>query len=413
MKNCLRRMSVLFGASLLVATLTPATSLGVNFNSFAAGGTQDADGNYIWEDPANWGVSDPGGLGYPDVGDRMLLAPPSAGVQTPVIVTTDLGGNFHFASNYYSGIDVIVSGGAVVSQGFGPFCDSQDANIIVTNGGTFIGSKSTAQASTCGMGFHVIGHGNLSMGDAGNFGIGKAGSGGGDSIALQGYDSQSTITASLLKFNGIANVGAGPELNVILDATNDGGNFNTLVASQPVTIETDVATYPHLPTFSVTVDSSNPYTPGPHVFEIVSSNGAVVGDFSNVAFDSAITVDGQQMFLRNTHPTTGATGIFLEVDVPAPPTNVWDATVPGDANGDGSIDVADTQCAILNARHLFLTPMATPPTCSGGDPMFTDYDCDSDVDVVDVQIAILRVLSATLPSAIDADDSGVPDSCEP
>lgn len=83
----------------------------------------------------------------------------------------------------------------------------------------------------------------------------------------------------------------------------------------------------------------------------------------------------------------------------------------GDANGDGAVNVLDTQCIIQWALWHFGGEVGAPPACA---PDFDDVDanCDGDLTIQDVQIGILGALGVGLPSAIDADGNGCADTCD-
>ena len=95
-----------------------------------------------------------------------------------------------------------------------------------------------------------------------------------------------------------------------------------------------------------------------------------------------------------------------------PVLDAWDLDPPGDVNADGAVDVLDVQCAIGVAKWaLFLESAPPAPTCTP-EPGYADLDCDGEMTIDDIKIAILWALGGDLPNAVDADESGVPDSCE-
>ena len=84
------------------------------------------------------------------------------------------------------------------------------------------------------------------------------------------------------------------------------------------------------------------------------------------------------------------------------------ALTPGDANGDGVVDVSDLQCAVLAS----LAPESPPCLLDIG---AVDINCDDDVDVADIQLLVGLVLvfpAPGLPVGVDFNGNGVHDACE-
>lgn len=97
---------------------------------------------------------------------------------------------------------------------------------------------------------------------------------------------------------------------------------------------------------------------------------------------------------------------------------------PGDVNGDGSINVLDTQCVVLVSSWEASGVSDTPPTCLfNSDIVLADVNCDGEVGEADEKIvaflasnlnceASSGACNTPLPSDIDANKNNILDNCE-
>jgi agmatine/peptidylarginine deiminase len=89
---------------------------------------------------------------------------------------------------------------------------------------------------------------------------------------------------------------------------------------------------------------------------------------------------------------------------------------PGDADGNGIVNITDTQCVLLVALWE-LDGAGAAPSCVQGNPDSADLDCSgastpSASTVVDVSLSIQLALGQPLATAIDTDGDKCPNSCE-
>lgn len=90
---------------------------------------------------------------------------------------------------------------------------------------------------------------------------------------------------------------------------------------------------------------------------------------------------------------------------------IFSENVYGDVDGDGTVDVTDAQCLIL-ASHAALLGDPEPECVAPGIPG-PDLNCDGFVGVGDVNLVISLALSKPLDAAVDGDQNGIHDACEP
>lgn len=100
---------------------------------------------------------------------------------------------------------------------------------------------------------------------------------------------------------------------------------------------------------------------------------------------------------------------------PVPLTECGICASLGDVNGDGLVNVADTNCLIQVALWNLKNPTDPPPTCVQPTIYYADLNCDGTWNVKDVQMSMVLVqlaLSGTpLPFVVDNDGNGCPDTC--
>jgi subtilisin family serine protease len=145
----------------------------------------------------------------------------------------------------------------------------------------------------------------------------------------------------------------------------------------------------------------------------ISGSAAVILD----AYGGPLNSDEMRFLLKTwgTPTTDNKTGNeYPLVDV-ATTLEVLEYYKKGDLNADGTINVADTQCAILTS--LAAISGDQPPTCLAV-PDRADMDCSGDVTVVDVVQVIDKVqkcpsgvCTSGLGSGLDANADGIPDNC--
>ncbi len=97
----------------------------------------------------------------------------------------------------------------------------------------------------------------------------------------------------------------------------------------------------------------------------------------------------------------------------SPPPGFGCHTPTGDTNGNGLVNVVDTQCSILVALwEMAGNTSQPPPSCvAQGQPLRADLDCNLHVNVVDVLLQMDQVLLLGLPLWLDADGDGCADAC--
>ncbi len=88
------------------------------------------------------------------------------------------------------------------------------------------------------------------------------------------------------------------------------------------------------------------------------------------------------------------------------------ATPAGDVTGDGSVDVSDVVCTVLEVLWTLAPDEGFLPQCAAADPTAADVDCDGKVNVNDAVLVSTMALELPLNPAIDADGNGVVDACE-
>ncbi|MEN6503512.1 MAG: PEP-CTERM sorting domain-containing protein [Planctomycetaceae bacterium] len=183
--------------------------------------------------------------------------------------------------------------------------------------------------------------GNAKVTVSGDYAAGGGGSGiGGGFLKIKGYDAASDINMGSISFNNAQAYPAfdplgksdAADLEVILDASNDGGLFNTVKVSGNLKLEspaeqTYTLGYPNPEDDVIPVDfllSLDGYTPveGGQVFAIVQLVGSgdltdgvttgALGDINayGVSWDTTFTVSGVNFQLHQVY--NGEKGIFLE-----------------------------------------------------------------------------------------------------
>lgn len=100
---------------------------------------------------------------------------------------------------------------------------------------------------------------------------------------------------------------------------------------------------------------------------------------------------------------------------PVPLTECGVCASMGDVNGDGGVNVADTNCVIQVALWALKNPNDPPPTCAKPTIWAADLNCSGTFTVNDVQMSIVMVQYAAfgtpIPLVVDTDANGCPDTC--
>ncbi|MCE5327117.1 MAG: PEP-CTERM sorting domain-containing protein [Planctomycetaceae bacterium] len=276
--------------------------------------------------------------------------------QTYGAIEIDSGMTF----NIYNGAKYTVGG--VSANGFGtdPYQDSIDLSrtyqgnhlkttVYVTTGGSFTASSWTGNISSTGYTANagIFAEGKATVNITGNYLIGgpTPQTRGGGHLTVKGYDADSVLTiangdgqkifmgsASYERgFDGMTAQSDPAELRIILDASNDGGLFNTVQTNMldlrsryidPIVGETDM----YRPVkFTVELDGYT-VTAG-QVFAIIvadsiTNDGGTTLNTLGVmdkGWNTTFEVDGVAMQFHQTY--NGQSGVFLEVmPIPEPAT---------------------------------------------------------------------------------------------
>jgi len=192
---------------------------------------------------------------------------------------------------------------------------------------TLSGGDTTGRRLVGNIGFFVEGAAHVSIGGSYTIGdVSGGGTGGGGHYTVKGYDVSTTATVGgnmvlmpalkgAVTGGNAADASNPARIEIILDASNNGGHIDTLVVSGALDIENTTATKTAPVEINVSLAGYTPHAG--QIFQVISAGSLTGGQAIDKGWDTAFTVSGTQFKLHNTG-ANGA-GVYLEV-VPEPAT---------------------------------------------------------------------------------------------
>jgi hypothetical protein len=154
-----------------------------------------------------------------------------------------------------------------------------------------------------------------------------------------------------------------------------------------------------------------------NVYQVPDAGSANNPAEFGVEFGAALLAPPQNPEVANEVPTTVPPSIVIpNVDPEQTPANAQEVpcsiATPGDANGNGVVNVADLQCTLLVNVWETAGNLGPAPGCLAVPLSVIDLNCDDSITIVDVQLAVSFAFDQPLPIEIDGNGNRCHDSCD-